>query len=682
MDAILEERWQLAKERILEIPMERSVPEPYRDFFIRTAGFWKQIFGVLEIRKSGHWAKMTESEKANWNYALYEDILPEQYQRSYGNPSYAQEMLGKDLGKEMSFLYSQIRNSIVFAFEDRIWDITILCELFLQIYTEFSDELLPKSSSLKEILYSFIRDYCDDMMRYRVREMVDPTLSFAADIIMNANLEDFGYLYDFGEYISEHERETARFLGTLSQKDIDLMARTFTEGYRIGFVNNGIDLSKKKTVNIRYRMGFERVVRAAVCQFQEMGLQPVIYRSASHVINKRQHLRIGYYGGIPNQKYDYDHRNDAAVYLTDEMVQKKLRALQHAFEQYKTEANTHGGPAVMETFGETPFVPESKAGVYELTERQQKLQVRLDNESAQITNRYIIGKERSFTIIAWPVPEIGEQFEAIFRETVKLNTLDSQKYQKIQQIIIDALDKGESVRIKGSGENKTDLVIQLAGLPNPERQTLFENCVADVNIPVGEVFTSPKLAGTNGILNVSRVFLDGLEYRDLTLVFKDGMIQSYACANFKSPEENRTYIRENVLHQHESLPMGEFAVGTNTTAYVMAQKYQIAEKLPILIAEKMGPHFAVGDTCYSWSEDTPVYNPDGKEVIARDNEVSIRRKEDLSKAYYGCHTDVTIPYEELEMIQIIGRDGDKVTLLENGRFVLEGTEELNRPFTC
>lgn len=52
--------------------------------------------------------------------------------------------------------------------------------------------------------------------------------------------------------------------------------------------------------------------------------------------------------------------------------------------------------------------------------------------------------------------------------------------------------------------------------------------------------------------------------------------------------------------------MGEFAIGTNTTAYVAALKYGIADKLPILIAEKMGPHFAVGDTCYSWAEDTPV----------------------------------------------------------------------------
>ena len=65
-------------------------------------------------------------------------------------------------------------------------------------------------------------------------------------------------------------------MNTLPQQEIDQMARTFTEGYRIGFVNGGIDLSKKKTVNIRYCLGFERMVRAAVLQFEEMGLKPVI----------------------------------------------------------------------------------------------------------------------------------------------------------------------------------------------------------------------------------------------------------------------------------------------------------------------------------------------------------------------------------------------------------------------
>lgn len=204
--------------------------------------------------------------------------------------------------------------------------------------------------------------------------------------------------------------------------------------------------------------------------------------------------------------------------------------------------------------------------------------------------------------------------------------------------------------------------------------------MADVNIPVGEVFTSPKLTGTRGILHVSQVYLNELKYLDLELTFEDGRIKDYTCKNFPEEEENRSYIRNNVLFGHETLPMGEFAIGTNTTAYMVAKRYDIGAKLPILIAEKMGPHFAVGDTCYSWSEDNPVYNPDGKEIIARDNECSILRKTDVSKAYFNCHTDITIPYDELDYIRVELPDGTEISLIEGGRFVLPGTEELNRPF--
>ena len=144
-------------------------------------------------------------------------------------------------------------------------------------------------------------------------------------------------------------------------------------------------------------------------------------------------------------------------------------------------------------------------------------------------------------------------------------------------------------------------------------------------------------------------------------------------------EQLREYIKENVLFNHESLPLGEFAIGTNTTAYRMGRIYHIEGLLPILIAEKTGPHFAVGDTCYSWAEDVPVFNPDGKEIIARDNEVSALRKEDPSKAYLNCHTDITIPYDELGLLSVILPDGSETAIIRDGRFVLPGTEELNIP---
>ena len=80
---------------------------------------------------------------------------------------------------------------------------------------------------------------------------------------------------------------------------------------------------------------------------------------------------------------------------------------------------------------------------------------------------------------------------------------------------------------------------------------------------------------------VSEVYLHGMQYKDLKIEFQDGMITDYTCANFEKEEENKTYIRENILHNHETLPLGEFAIGTNTTAYVMVNKYQIADKMTI-----------------------------------------------------------------------------------------------------
>ena len=679
-DELKKERMQLAAERIGEIVTEAAIPAPFDQYFQKEAGFMTQILELAE--------KIRKKETANWtieqwkgcNAWMYADILQERYETSFGNPEYAVTKLGEIHGRILSFLYTEIRGMIVFAFEQRWEDLLIVCELFIEIYNCFEEEELPTYRQIQQIVYWYVSDYSDQTLAYRIREAVDPTLDFAVKIIMEEDLTDLRYLYRYGEYINDSILETAKFLNRLPQEEIDRIASVYTEGYRMGFVLGNKDLSKKKTVNIRYILGFERIIRKAIENFAQMGLKPVIYRSAAHSINKKEHIRIGYYGAIPNKQYEYDHKGDAAIYLDRAFMERKLGVMRSAYEEYKELANTHAGPACVETFGEVPFVPVNKEAAYRLSEKQQKMAVELANETAQITNRYIIGEERSFTIIAFPVPEIGEQFEEIFAETVKINTLDYQLYQRIQQTIIEALDQGCKVHILGKDSNRTDLTVSLIELKDPQKETIFENCVADVNIPVGEVFTSPKLAGTTGVLHVSEVYLEELRYENLEIHFQDGMITDYTCSNFESEEENKKYVRENVLFHHDTLPMGEFAIGTNTTAYVMAEKYGIGNKLPILIAEKMGPHFAVGDTCYSWSEDTAVYNPDGKEIIARDNEVSVLRKVDLSKAYFGCHTDITIPYKELGLLTVLHRDGSQTPIIQNGRFVLPGTEELNKPF--
>ena len=673
------ERYELAIERVREIADSNAAETgSYSDYFKRVSDFILMMDSLYACASDDKFRTMSLEELQKHNMMLYSDIAGDNYSVSYANPVYAVKMLSEVFGGILSFVYTEVRGMIVYAFEGRMTDMTICMELFLQIYCLFADGTEPAYKEVKDVVYWYVSDYAELTVAYRIREQIDPKLSFATDIIMESDLTDLRYLYWFGEYITENELETARYINTLSDEDIAKMADTFTEGYRKGFILGNKDLSKKKTVNIRYILGFERVVRKSIENFRAMGLEPTIYRAATYSVNKRMHIRNGYYGAIPNKQMEYDHRFDNALYLDKAFVERKLEVTRAAFEEYKELAYTFAGPAVMETFGENPFEPVTNSECLKLNDKQKELSVYLSNEAAQITNNYIKGEERSFTIIAYPVPEIGDNFEEIFKETVKINTLDYELYKGIQQNIIDILDKAEYVKVKGRYNNTTDLRVAIMKVNNPEKETVFENCVADVNIPLGEVFTSPVLKGTNGQINVSQVYLNDIRFDNLTVTFKDGMISGYSCDNFKDEEAGKALIRQTVLFDHDTLPMGEFAIGTNTTAYAMANKYDIVYKLPILIVEKMGPHFAVGDTCYSWSEDTAVFNPNGKEIISRDNEVSLLRKEDKSKAYFNCHTDITIPYEEIGAITAVWYDGSEHDIIAEGRFVFEGADELNK----
>ena len=671
MDEWIMQRYELARDRLTQVVSESAAPPPFEDFFRRMAGF-------LLLAQKPWDPSATLEECQRHNHRLYEDLIGEAYERSYGNPAYACEQLG-DYGQDFSFLYKELRGVTAFAAEGRIEDVTILLELFLQIYATFCQEELPEPAQTKACLISYAEDYCSQMVEDHVARSLDPSCDWALRIIMDSDLEDLRYLYRYGEYISENELQTAGLLNSLSGEEIDRMAGTFVEGYRLGFEIGRKDLSKKKTVEIRYHLGFERMIRAAVIRFRELGLEPVIRRYSVRAVTSSEKGKVGFVSSPANPQFDYDHRQDDALFLTTDFVQKKLRALQCAYERYEQSAAEFGGPAVLETFGEKPFSPKDTPGALKKDEAMAQLSTRLMTQTAGIINRYIKGEERSFTIIAWPLPGIGPDYQAVFHEVTRINTLDNEVYRQIQQKLIDALDSCEWVSVKGRNGNETDLIIHLHELKHPVRQTNFENCLADVNIPLGEVFTSPVLAGTGGILHVSGVYLNGLFFKDLKLTFDCGQVIDYSCKNFKTKKENRRYIEENILFHHQKIPMGEFAIGTNTVAYAMARRFGIEDRLPILIAEKMGPHFALGDTCYSYQEDLAVYNPDGKEIIARENELSALRNEDPELAYYGCHTDITLPYDELDSICVINDDGDEIPLISGGRFVLPGTEALNDP---
>ena len=640
--------------------------EPFKSFFCKASEFICKIDDLNSIIKSGEINDFSLDRLKELNKSLFEEIYSENYEESFANPEYAVKTLGEEYGKILCYIYTKNRGMIRNVYMGRLEEVVLQMELFTQIYNYFEDVEQLEYDNVYETVYSYEKDNTEIFTDLMIEDRINPDNKFAVDIVMNSDLNDLRYLYKYGEHVGFNELKMAEFLNSLSQEEIDRLAKVYTEGYRIGFINTGKDISKKGTVDIRYSLGFERIIRSAIFNFKKMGLEPVIYQ-------------VGYTTTSPNRQYAYDHRYDDALYLDKAYIKRKLEVSRHAYESRKQLAGKMAGPAVIEIFGETPFEPENKKQAYALSEEQQKLKSEYITEYQTMVQEYIKGDERSFTIIAFPIPEFGDDFEQMFKETVKINTLDSEIYGKVQQNIIDALDQAEYVKVLGKGDNKTNMKVQMHDLKNPLKETNFENCLADVNIPLGEVFTSPKLKGTEGILHVSQVYLNDLKYNDLQITFEDGKIKDYTCKNFDTEEENKKFIKQNVMFNHETLPIGEFAIGTNTTAYMVAKKYHVVYKLPILIVEKMGPHFAVGDTCYSFEENIKTYNPDGKEIVARENEVSALRKTDIKKAYFGCHTDITMPYDELGEITAVRKDGSEITIIKDGRFVLEGTELLNEP---
>ena len=650
----LDKRLSAAVERVGQI----SAAEQEGTFFAEAAKLIALQCETLKKLEDGSFLALDAAQMQENNDALYGWMLEKNYESSFANPAKAVAQFG-DKGRMIAYLADKLVNGNRHIFNGSLERFIFGLELFIRIYELYRDG--ADENEWKKAVSSNQLDSLDVFAEETVRRQYDPDMQNISGIMERVTEGDYRFLYLYGLPVSENEIRTARFIDSLSENDLTAMAGTLTTGYRKGFEVMDVDFEKKKSVCFYYNLGFEKMVKTASKQFEKMGLASTFLVAS----------------GAENKQSDFDHKQDMALYLDKDYVEAYIAAFRKAYENIKEKVRSHGGPAAIEIFGEKDFEPVSKKEATEFSEEQRPLYASLTNKSMLLRSEFLPASERSFSIIAYPVPEIGDKFEEIFKDTVRVNTLLREKYRKIQQAIIDALDRGDHAVIKGMNGNKTELRVSFHELKDPEKETNFENCLDDVNIPLGEVFTSPLLKGTNGVLHVKEVFINGLKYTDLSFTVKDGMVTGYSCGNFPDPADGKKLIDDQIMRHHETLAMGEFAIGTNTVAYVMGIKHDIQAKLPILIAEKTGPHFAFGDTCYSQSEDHAVFNPDGKEIIARENEVSALRKEDPEKAYYGCHTDITVPYNELGGITVYGKDGYEMTIIKDGRFVLEGTEALN-----
>ena len=275
-----EERFELMEERIAQICSKAETKEQFADYFQKNAAFLLMLARLYRDKKDSKSA----TELKQQNFKLYEDILPEAYQSSYANPAYAIKVFGRELGEPLCLMAAHLRESIREVFRGNLLRLTIAMELFVEVYNTFEDwareedeaQGTERAKELSQIFYWYFHDYSEIFQEESIRRQINPEENFETEIVMGADLTDPSYLYCYGAYIGANELVMAEFLNRLPEEKIQAMADTYTEGYRIGFEVTGKDIGKKKVVQVRYPIGFERMVRAAIRNFEKMGLKPTM----------------------------------------------------------------------------------------------------------------------------------------------------------------------------------------------------------------------------------------------------------------------------------------------------------------------------------------------------------------------------------------------------------------------
>ena len=104
---LLLERLELALDRIREIPGEDWQEESlqhWKEYFTAVAKFLLLIEDTRQFLEQGKQNTATLEELKQRNHALYEDILPENYENSFANPAVAVKCLGEEFGALAAFL--------------------------------------------------------------------------------------------------------------------------------------------------------------------------------------------------------------------------------------------------------------------------------------------------------------------------------------------------------------------------------------------------------------------------------------------------------------------------------------------------------------------------------------------------------------------------------------------------
>ncbi|HRW78804.1 MAG TPA: hypothetical protein P5207_09070, partial [Candidatus Sabulitectum sp.] len=391
-------------------------------------------------------------------------LLHGAYEETFADPAMAVKLLGEEKGRFAAVLAHRVYDLFGSAFAGGGARLE-------EVAGQWLAAARAEEENFTVELAGAFRQVSADFYRESTRRSFDPDGAPWTGIAVKASGDDLSYLYAYGERITENDLKTAEFIFSMPANDLKLLADTMVEAYIEGFREDSKDLTKKSTVGLIIQAGYERMVPLLVEGFSKHGLRAFV---------------MSVQGTKLNRQMDYDHRFDYALYIDEGRVEGQLKAMEQAYSENSGIMGAYSGIAFLEVFGEKPFSPVPKPEACKAGEKASALYNQLMQKNMILRNRFMPREETSFEIIAFPSPEIEGDFQEIFRDTVRVNTLSNKVYRPVQQAIIDALDGAEFARVKGSGTNETDLTVSLCPIAHREKETAFINCLASVNVPLGE----------------------------------------------------------------------------------------------------------------------------------------------------------------------------------------------------
>ncbi len=560
----------------------------------------------------------------------------------------------------LSVLYNIFQESLKNAILNRhvfVWNKSDLLVALKEYFNDFDREKLQSAFDLQ---FSKVQIPLEDLLMLEK----STTANNFNKILEIANPYNLDWMAAYGVYITEVEQQMCKFWYKLDSERLETIAKHIVDAFYHGFLSQSRTIGNRNNVRLIYSIGQEALAQKVVEIFAQRGMEVIILMPSN----------IGY-----SSNCIADHMYDEVAYQKKECYEAKEYAYSLAIDKYREYIKNTCGFVRIGSFGNELDSTRASEFAYKPSPEAMKAYSKMMLKNIELESELLKPDELSFCSIVFPDKRMGQEFEVVFEEFYKLNTEESEPFELVQEKLIEILDKCDSVHLKGMNGNETDLVVSMKALDNPQLQTKFLNCGGDLNVPHGEIFTTPLLTGTNGVLNVNEIYLRDKYYKNLKLTFENGLVKKYSCDNFEDKEKNEKYVFENLLNNTKDTPMGECAIGTNTLAYKIALEYGLFSKLPILLAEKMGPHIAIGDPCFARGEDSAIFNMhSGKEMIARENERTIHRAENKN-CYVNFHTDITIPFNEMgEYIGIDAKTGEEHYIIKNGRFVPECANILNK----